>query len=82
MKVELELEYHYKHPSDMEDGEIAIITAWPSTSINYNGRVVQRYKDKLITLGAQSGESWSSMDTLGPLCRVRTLEPGEKLVIK
>jgi hypothetical protein len=45
---------------EMGDGDVAVIETWPSTT-EYNGLVVQRYKDILILLGSKSGKSWPNI---------------------
>lgn len=69
--------------SEIRDGDIAIILEWAGASCHY-GKIVQRYKDSLITLGEASGEGWSNgfkkwedrKDLL-----VRILPKGTELVI-
>lgn len=68
--------------SQMKDGQVGVITQWGTTP-HYIGRIVQRYVNGLITIGRQSGESFSSNVLLhvNQDHRVRLLEPGEKLEI-
>jgi len=68
----------------MKDGDVAVIVQWDCGP--YAGRIVQRYKDSLICLGAISGAGWgtyfafrSNVDNTN--CRVRILESGETLVV-
>ena len=69
--------------SQMNDGDIGVITSW--NALDYIGRIVQRYRDLLITVGSPSGNGWEryfrSNDTK-PRCRVRLLEKGETLVVE
>lgn len=44
--------------SDMKDGEIGVIRSMPVFHIA-EGRVVQRYRNHLITIGEDCGSSWS-----------------------
>lgn len=64
---------------ELQEGQVAVITAWSCT--NYIGRIVQRYQKDLIELGAGGG--WGSLFEGGcnskKLCRVRVLPPGTKL---
>lgn len=65
---------------DMQDGDIAVITQWNAGQ--YIGRVVQRYGDYLISVGALMGHGWGKMFPADwPECRVRVLEKGETLVV-
>lgn len=61
---------------DLKDGQIAIITE----SCPYNGRIVQRFGDDMITIGLPSGHHWTQIgnNTL----EVRILEDGELIKIK
>lgn len=67
---------------DMKDGDIAIIVDWSSR--DHLGKIVQRYKDNLITVGKHSGEGWSSFFLTtdeSPKRRVRILPKGTLLEI-
>jgi len=68
--------------NDMEDGDIAVVVDWTIPSIV--GRIVQRYKDSLITIGMNSGEGWTNcfLQEKNEHCRVRLLEPGEELIVE
>lgn len=48
------------HPSDMKDGELAVMVSWsgPDDPI---GSVVQRYRDCLVVLGLHIGLSYPSV---------------------
>lgn len=47
------------HVFEMKDGEVAEIVEWAG-SIEYHGRIIQRYKNNLIALGMVGGNSWPS----------------------
>ena len=68
--------------SEMKDGDIAVITSWSIEG--YIGRVVQRYHNFLLTVGANSGSGWNEYfrdaNTI-PRNQVRILEKGETLVV-
>jgi len=61
---------------EMKCGQIAIIVRW-SLSI-YVGRIVQRYENKLVTLGEDAEKSWSCFESLekNSKLRVRILPKG------
>lgn len=67
--------------SEMEDGQIAIITEF----IGYEGCIVQRYGIALIALGKPSGQGWSNIFTASETSlnsvRVRILEVGTKIEV-
>lgn len=66
---------------DMQDGQVAIITQWPINPI-HTGLIVQRYKDMLITIGADSGKSFPRMfEERAESYRVRVLQKGELIEI-
>lgn len=66
---------------DMKDGDIGVIVKW--TYSQYCGSIIQRYKNTLITLGADSGHSWTTIfKSPNPCCHVRLLKPGELLVVE
>ena len=72
------------HVSEMEDGDIAIITKWEVK--NYVGRVVQRYKNYLLTLGEDSGSGWGKFFNNKGMNNnyddyVRILKKGEILIV-
>ena len=71
------------HVSEMQDGELAVITQW--TDKCFIGSIVQRYSNSLICLGCHYGHSWSNLFNfnrgVAEECRVRLLEAGEELVI-
>jgi hypothetical protein len=66
---------------DMKDGEIAIIV-----SVNYKDVIVQRFGNRLISLGISCNNSWESILTvdrcLQTVIYVRVLQIGETLTIK
>lgn len=62
----------------MNCGQVGVITSWITGS--YVGRVVQRWRGDLITLGMSRGNGWK-IDNLDHTCRVRLLVDGEKLVV-
>lgn len=69
--------------SKLKDGQLAVIVSW-AMSDEYNGVVVQRYKDKLIAIGKRSGLCWGDVFNLfnfDEVCRVRVLEPGEIITV-
>ena len=61
---------------DLEDGQIAVIIEDFS---NYNGRVIKKYGDNLVTIGMSSGQGWCNGDSVTLL--VRVLENGETLIV-
>ena len=69
----------------MKDGDIAVITKWRQTS--YEGDVVQRFEDYLISVGKPSSQGWGklfkSYHTLlhDGSCMVRILPKGTVLEI-
>lgn len=66
--------------SEMEDGEIGIITMW-GKYLGVIGTVVQLYNNVLISLQKPSGNSWTPIP-LSDDCRVRILQKGEVLIIE
>ena len=71
--------------SDMKDGDVAIITNWIACRDLYVGRIVQRYQNFLLTVGASSINGWgeyfsSTHDKSG--CKVRLLKKGDTLVVE
>jgi hypothetical protein len=71
------------HVSLMEDGDIAIITQW-GTSSEHVGTVVQKHKSDLIALGKTQGYSWSNLFTeiVEAECRVRILPKGTTFILE
>lgn len=67
------------HPSEMKDGDIAVILQWGG--FNYCGRIVQRYGDNLVALGLPKGQGWTNVNTLTKDCQVSILEPGSQLEV-
>lgn len=65
--------------SQMQDGDIGVITSWAVTP--YIGTVVQKFGRYLISLGKPSGESWDSNWDQPKHNRVRILPPGTLLEI-
>jgi hypothetical protein len=80
---------------DMMDGDIGVITSWPTGGhllvSKYIGRIVQRYKNDLITVGASWtdgwGTRWPNVEKNDPqgfqkkLHKVRLLQSGEALIV-
>lgn len=66
---------------EMKDGQIAVIK-WAG-SPDYIGRIVQRYGDRLITIGMKSKYGWSNLFEyeLEHDLIVRLLQPGETITI-
>lgn len=62
----------------MQDGDIAVITG-PS----YAGAIVQRYKDYLVRIGGDSGDSWGNYfgPGRGGTMRGRILPPGSEITL-
>lgn len=67
---------------DMKDGQIGIITSWIGEG--YEGRVVQRVGNRLITLGRGSGNSWTTFFGGAPngRCRVIVFAKGEQITLE
>ncbi len=66
--------------SHMKDGDIAVIV--DCSLVSNESRIVQRYKDSLINLGAASGEGWTDLFKYSGSCmRVHILEKGETLIV-
>jgi len=42
---------------DMEDGDVGVIVSWLCGT--HLGRIVQRYKNNLVSIGRPSGNGWS-----------------------
>jgi hypothetical protein len=59
---------------ELQDGQIAIIVG-----SDYNGRIVQRYKDYGVPIGKGSGHGWTDVEHNTLL--VRVLTHGELLEI-
>ena len=69
------------HPSQLQDGQIAIITNW--TKSEYLDTVVQKLGPvRLITVGKGMDNSWADVQQLHKCCLVRVLEEGAILVIE
>lgn len=71
---------------DMKDGDVAVIRQWDTSNTNYVGRIVQRYGDDLITLGAPSGNGWDygwmrNQKRGSVLLMVEPLKPGTTLIV-
>lgn len=66
----------------LKDGQIAEIISWGGGE-EYNGRIVQRYREDLVTLGAPSGESWFNFFNrkLNGEFLVRVLKKGTALTV-
>jgi hypothetical protein len=70
-------------PDQLEDGDLAEIIKWGTTH-SYTGTIVQRYKDKLITVGKYSGHRWDNIDSSDfndGSCLLRVLEKGELIEV-
>lgn len=68
--------------TEMKDGDLAVITEWPLKQCV--GRVVQRFNDYLLTVGATSGHGWGQYfygASVNESCRVRILQPGELIEV-
>lgn len=66
----------------LKDGQIAIIVKWSNPE--YNGRIVQRYNNDLITLGRPLGNCWINYfkdNISGSSSRVRILKNGELIKV-
>jgi hypothetical protein len=83
LKIASEKDVNEIHVNEMKDGDVAVIISW--SSHEYVGRVVQRYGNYLLVLGANSGLGWgetfSSPRPLRPECRVRILPKGTLLEV-
>lgn len=72
--------------TDMNDGEIAIITKWGSDVSNI-GTVVKRVNTKLVNISGGAGSEWSLIlqkpyiKTIDNY-RVRQLIPGDRIIIE
>jgi hypothetical protein len=70
--------------SEMNDGDIAVITDWDGRSYHI-GTIVQRYGDDLITVSMPLGNGWGCffkhLKSGGFPARVRILPRGTKLEI-
>jgi len=70
-------------PNQLEDGQLAEIIKWGNTN-SYTGYIVQRYEDRLITIGIYSGHSWADVDSSifnDGTCLLRVLEKGELIEV-
>ncbi len=69
--------------TDMKDGQIGKIVKWIGESCI--GRIVQRYKNHLITLGRDSGYSFqdffNGVSVISTDCRIKILPKGTQLEI-
>lgn len=68
----------------MKDGDVAIIVKWGSVTA-YLGKIVQRYENKLVVIGEDSGHSFDTVLTSkfanDEDYVVRILQRGEELVV-
>ena len=66
----------------MKDGDVAIIREW-GDCLKYRGRIVQRYKDDLVSLGRGEGASWPGLFARPRdlVVLVEILKPGSTLEI-
>ncbi len=67
-------------PIDMLDGQIGVIRMW-GLNTQYVGRIVQRFGDKLISIGIGTGNVWTELSCLGNECLVEVLPKGTILEI-
>ena len=63
---------------EMKDGQIGVIREWCGN--DYRGCIIQRFKDKLISIGMEGKYNWDPIPA-DANCRVRILQPGEQIVI-
>ena len=64
----------------MKDGQLAEIVE--SSSLEYIGKIVMRYKSILISVGEPYEQSWTAiLDSLTATMKVRILESGEQITI-
>lgn len=89
MGLKLKCEASAKTPVlEMQDGQIAVIVEWANSSGCYDGRIVQRFKDKLITLGRPEDNAWhtifSASDRINSFagCYVRILGKGSEFILE
>lgn len=61
---------------DLRDGQIAIIIE----DGDYNGRIVQRFGNDMVTIGLTHGNHWTQVED--NTLEVRILEDGELIRIK
>lgn len=63
---------------NLPEHQLAVITQHPTdlSKTRYVGRIVVRVKDRLITINALIGNSWSGL-SMNPDFRARLLQPGE-----
>lgn len=85
MSVQLKNDAQYSfHVSALKDGQLAKIVEW-SDYPSAIGAIVQRYKDCLIKIGEESGQSWTELHKLTllshPNCRVVTLSKGSLIEV-
>ena len=65
---------------EMNCGQIGEIVESPHS--HHIGRIVQRYKDSLISIGMEAGNSWYSVGSITKnAIKVRLLEVGETIEI-
>ena len=69
--------------SDMKDGQIGVITCWSNNINSINvGSIVQRYDERLIVLGKDSGDSFSTFFVNHHNdCFVRLLDSNDMLLV-
>jgi hypothetical protein len=71
------------HVNEMKDGDVAVIVSWSRQECI--GRIVQRYRNYLLVLGANSGMSWGEIFSfpkpVNSECRVRILPKGTLLEV-
>ena len=64
--------------SQMQDGQVGVTVAWGNA--NCVGMVIQRHGKKLVAVGENFGQGWDGI-TECEECRVRILQPGERIEI-
>lgn len=62
--------------NQLKDGQLAIIV---DERFGYKGRIVQRTKERLVAIGMESGNGWSTPKSVDLL--VRVLENGELIEV-
>ena len=63
---------------DLKDGQLAIVLL-NYTFPNYEGTIIQRFKDSAVAIGRPSGYCWDNIENC--TLKVRILKEGEILTI-